>query len=104
MAKNNYNDRLIAILSYLFVFHLVAYIFKNRSSFVKKHIKKGMTLNIMISIWLILVVTFNRLILLVNSFNFYQVINIILLIINIIISLLVIIYQVYSVRKIIIAK
>lgn len=103
MKKISYNEKLNAVLSYMFLVGFVPHLKKNKSSFLKRHLKRGKFLNICLIIWLILSVASYRVISLIGFLEIktIKVIEIIFLIFNIVICLMVLMYQLYWLVKII---
>jgi len=102
MKKVNLNDKFNAILSYFFLLHFFSYLSKNKSSFLKKHIKKGQLINLIILVWLIIGDLLNRLIIdfLPFSTNISNIISLFLLFLNLIFYLLILFYQIHSIIKV----
>ena len=102
MKKIKFSEKLMAIMSYIFLIGFLINISSNKTSFVRFHMKKGNTLNIVLLIWLIVIVVLYRILYLLTFFSntTLNIIKMILYIINFLILLLVFSYQIYSIVKI----
>ena len=103
MKKISYNEKLNAVLAYMFLVGFLPHLKKNKSSFLKRHLKRGKFLNICLIIWLVVSVVSYRVIPLIGFLELktIKLIETIFLIFNIIICLLVFMYQLYWLVKII---
>lgn len=98
--KSNYSDKFYAILSYTFLLGFITCFKKNKSSFLKCHLRKGKFINYIILVWLAFVIVLYRL-LEFFPLTILNVVKVTLDVINILFVILIFIYQIYWVTMII---
>ena len=100
MKKYSINDKLNAILCYIFLLVTLPMFKKDKSSFLKKHLKRGKLLNIIIGVWLFCVIISYRILYFIPQ-RYFNITQLILYIISLIIALLIFTYQSVWIVKII---
>ncbi|MBE6148899.1 MAG: hypothetical protein E7167_05410 [Firmicutes bacterium] len=103
MKKITFDEKLDAIVSYLFVLGFIPFFKKDKSVFLEKHLRRGKLLNIIIFIWLIFSIISFRILNITNilSTGAVQIIRLILYVINAIFCILILSYQLVWIVKII---
>ena len=98
MGQRTLKEKLDAILSYCFILWFIPKLKKDKTKYLKSHLKKGGFLNMLIIIWLILIVISYRIVYILNID--ISVITIVLYVMYGIIFMLVFCYQLYSIFRI----
>ncbi|MBE6155767.1 MAG: hypothetical protein E7164_03315 [Firmicutes bacterium] len=98
MNKITFNEKLSAVLSYFLGIHFFIYLKKDKSTFLKRHLRKGKVINVVVAIWLIIMIFVLRM---MDVFSVSKILKIILYVFNGLLCVLILMYQVYWLIKII---
>ena len=102
MKKITYNDKLNAIMAYFFGLFICPFLIKNKSSFLKSHVRRGQIINIVLLIWLVIIIILYRILSSISllSIETVIIIKMIFNVLNGIFCVLILLYQFYWIIKI----